>query len=242
MTGEDFKQNDSIELVVEEGIDSALKRLHTCLPGVVDSFDPATQLADIQPTIKRKTEEEVVNLPLLTNVPVRFQKSADFSITFPITTGDEVLVIFAERSIDTWLEYGGIQNPFDFRKHDLSDAFAFPMMYSQKDVIPNFNASNLEIRLNVGTGSIVITPAGVVSIEGNASLNLDATEIALNSGADFAVKFTVLKGLIDSFMATLNTEFGRIQAGTLPNPVNPYAPIPQILDITTSQVLTVKLP
>ena len=89
-------------------------------------------------TIKRKLADELVNLPLLVNVPIRYWRSATFSITFPIEVGDHVKVLFSERSIDTWLTEGGIQNPFDIRKFSLSDAFAEPVMYHQKNVIPNF--------------------------------------------------------------------------------------------------------
>jgi hypothetical protein len=238
---DEIKQNDLVENTIQEGVDTALKELHTCLPGVVETFYPSTQLADIQPTIKSKVNNELVNLPLLTNVPVRFLKSNKFSITFPLETNDEVLIIFAERSIDTWLTYGGIQNPFDFRKHDLSDAFAFPLMYSQKNLISGFSSSDLEIRTTAGTTKFSITPGGEVSIEGVLNINLDATEIILNSGTEPAVKHTTLKGLIDAFITSLNLEFLAVQAGTLPAPI-PYVPTPQVLDITAAASPTIKLP
>lgn len=202
---EDFKPNVLLESVIQEGIDSSLKELHTCLPGIVSSFNATDQTADIQPSLQRKVGDDIINLPLLANVPVRFSKSTDFSISFPLVEGDEVLLIFAERSIDTWLTYGGIQDPLDFRKHDLSDAFALPMGYSQKNLIPSFPTSNLEIKLNTGTGSITITPAGVISITGDASLNLDATELVLNSGSDFAVQFTALQTAFEELKLAFNT-------------------------------------
>ena len=134
----------SLERVIQTAIDTALKELHTCLPAEVVSVNSSEQLIDAQITIKRKLGEELVNLPLLKNVPIRYYKSSNFSITFPIEVGDIVLIIFAERSIDSWLVNGGMQNPFDVRKHSLSDAFAFPMLYPQTDLIPSFDPNNLE--------------------------------------------------------------------------------------------------
>ena len=245
MTTNNFSPNNTFDAVIKAGIDSALKELHTCLPGVVISFDTDTQTADIQPTIKRKIGDDVVNLPVLGSVPVRFPKSTDFSISFPLAADDEVLLIFAERSLDTWLTHGGIQNPFDFRKHDLSDAFAIPMGYSQKNLIPSFPTANLEIKVNSGTGSITITPAGVISITGNASLNLDATEIVLNSGSDFAVRFTALETAYDELQDAFNNHVHSNTAQTA-NPTDLSGPVPTILqssgNISLSKIDSIKVP
>jgi len=159
-----------LETVVQTAIDSALKELHTCLPAVVTDFDESTQLIECQPTIKRKLAGELVNLPLLVGVPYRCFKSTTFSITIPIEVGDHVMVLFAERSIDTWLTEGGIQNPFDIRKHTLSDAFAIPMMYHQKDLIPDFDPDNLEIKNNDGDTKIVIKKSGGIDIHGDINM------------------------------------------------------------------------
>ena len=49
----------TLEKVIQTAIDSSLKELHTSLPGVIQSFDPVEQLADIQPTIKRKQKDRI---------------------------------------------------------------------------------------------------------------------------------------------------------------------------------------
>ena len=38
---------------IKEGIANRLKDLHTNMPGIIESFDPITQTASIQPAIKR---------------------------------------------------------------------------------------------------------------------------------------------------------------------------------------------
>lgn len=178
------KSTTSLEKVIQTAIDSSLKEVHTCLPAIVTKVTPATQLIDAQITIKRKLAGVLADLPLLVNVPIRFFKSTTFSITFPIEVGDNVMIIFSERSIDTWLTEGGVQNPFDIRKHSLSDAFALPMMYHQKDVIPNFSPTNMEIKTNSGDTKIIIKASEEIEIVtiGPAAIK--------SSGADVAVEST----------------------------------------------------
>ncbi len=165
-------QRISLEQVIKKAIDTNSKNLHTCLPGVVQSFDSGPQVADVQISIRRKIGDSFVNLPLLVAVPVRFFKVFGFSITGPINEGTEVIVFFSERSIDTWLQDGGIQSPDDIRKHSLSDGIAYPMLYSQKNVISNFDNDNLQLRTDAGKG-ITIDPTGLISLESNESSLID---------------------------------------------------------------------
>ena len=37
---------------IKQGVENRLKDLHTSMPGIVESFDPLTQLASVQPAIK----------------------------------------------------------------------------------------------------------------------------------------------------------------------------------------------
>lgn len=218
------KPTTPLEKVIQTAIDSALKEVHTCLPAVVTRVDYPNQLIDAQITIKRKLAGELVNLPLLVNVPIRYWRSATFSITFPIEVGDHVKILFAERSIDTWLTEGGIQNPFDIRKFSLSDAFAEPVMYHQKNVIPNFDSTNLEIKTNDGSGSIKITPSG---------------DIYLNGSADSVIAYTDMKAAFDQLVTEVNAFITIFNAHVHPI-VTPA--VPSTADMTAAEVPTVKVP
>lgn len=193
-----------LETVIQTAIDTALKEMHTCLPAVVTRIDHANQLIDAQITIKRKLAGELINLPLLVDVPLRFWRSKTFSITFPIEIGDHVKITFAERSIDTWLTEGGIQNPFDFRKHDLSDAFAEPVMYHQKDVIPDFDPDNLEIKTNSGSTKIIINKTEGVTIETTGPTSVTSSKTTINNNVDIIGDLGV-SGKIDSPVINAST-------------------------------------
>ena len=164
----------SLESVLATAIDTHLKDVHTMLPGQIINFDPVEQLADIQLQLKRNVDGELINLPVLSKVPIRFLKSGDFTITFPLKEGDEVALYFIERSIDNWLEDGGIQSPNDTRKFDLSDAFAVPILYSQAQKITDFDPDNMVIKSTNGDSEIIMATNGTITINANI-VNLGAT-------------------------------------------------------------------
>lgn len=222
-----IKTNDDLASVINDAINTSLKELHTSLPGIIISFDPVTQLADIQPTIKRSINGELINLPVLSGVPIRFYHTNKFSIAIPLEKDDEVEIKFCERSLDMWLTYGDIQNPFDFRKHDLSDAYAQPTLYSQKNLIPDFPSDNLEIKSNNGTAKIEVTPDD---------------DLILNSGVDFAVQFTALQTAFDELKLAFNTHTHVYAPGPL-TPIPTAVAVPQsIADISLSKIDTIKVP
>lgn len=185
-----------LESVIQTAIDTALKEVHTSLPAVVTKVDHANQLVDAQITIKRKMNGVLINLPILIDVPIRYWKSKTFSITFPIEVGDHVKITFAERSIDTWLTEGGIQNPFDVRKFSLSDAFAEPVMYHQKDLIPDFDPVNLEIKTNSGNTKIIVKSEGLEIIT-TGSTDITSSKTTINNDVDIIGDLNV-SGRVDS--------------------------------------------
>lgn len=156
-------------------IDSALKNLHTCLPGIVQSFDPVNQTAEVQPALQRIFSElGAVNLPLCVDVPVVFPGGGNFHFTFPIKPGDECILVFSERCIDGWAIDGTIGEPEDYRTHDLSDAFAFVGVNSVAKKLSGFNVNNAEVRNRAGTMKMEFSNSGV-TITGNLIINGQVT-------------------------------------------------------------------
>lgn len=161
--------------ITKEAIYSALADLWSALPCIVEVYDAEAVTISAQPAIQipiRTFDGEVklVDLPLLLDVPVMFQCAGGFTITHPINQGDECLVVFSDRNIDNWWQQGGVQPPFDTRKHDLSDGFAFFKPQSQKNKIKNISTKNLEIRNDINTCKLQITPAGEFYFIGTKSV------------------------------------------------------------------------
>ena len=112
-------------------LDARLTRLRVALPGIVRTYDHARQRADVQPAVQDAVYDEggvrvAETLPVVTEVPVVFQGGAGGGMTFPLSPGDEGLLLFSSSSLDRWLSRGGVVDPGDDRKHHLSDAVFLP--------------------------------------------------------------------------------------------------------------------
>lgn len=144
--------------VIAGAMESRLSELHVALPGRIDSYDASTQKARVQPLIRKKFigADQAVSMPIINNVPVVFPRTANAIISMPISKGDNVLLLFSERSMDNWLSTGGEADPGVTRKHDISDAIAIPGLYpfsdpsdaSGTDLLLKLN--NIQMRLQPG--------------------------------------------------------------------------------------------
>lgn len=161
--------------------------LWTALPGIIQSFDPATITAVVQPAIqgivrRQDGTAQAVNLPLLPDVPVVFPRGGGCTLTFPIYPGggDECLVIFASRCIDAWWQSGGVQIPMEPRMHDLSDAFALVGPFSQAAKITNVSTTKTQLRSDDGSTYVELDPSGqIVNIVAPGGVNITAPTVAI---------------------------------------------------------------
>lgn len=163
--------------------------LHTALPGLIESIDLSTQTVSVQPTIQFEKINVAkdgtitytpVTLPLLIKVPLFFPRGGDYAITFPVKVGDECLVIFAERCIDSWWESGKVGPQIEFRMHDLSDGFAIVGFSSVPHVVPNIDADKMQIRKLDSSTVIELSDEGV-AINTDQDVTVDASNIALTA-------------------------------------------------------------
>ncbi|WP_175786641.1 Gp138 family membrane-puncturing spike protein [Burkholderia anthina] len=135
----------------------------TALPGVIESFDAGSQTCVVQLAIKipiRGSDGAVTTaaLPPIVNCPVQFPSGGNCTLTFPVTQGDECLVVFASRCIDAWWQSGGVQEQADWRMHDLSDGFALLGFRSQPRVLPNVSTTSVQLRSDDGATYIDLNP------------------------------------------------------------------------------------
>jgi hypothetical protein len=148
--------------------------------GRIESFDAAKQLAEVQPLQKdlrelETGESEVVGLPPIPNVPVVVLGGGTFADTYPIQQGDECLLIFADRSLDKWIEQGGEQDPIDLRRHDLSDAVAIVGVRSKPNKLSEYD-ENRRVIGKVGGPRVALSDS---TVHLGVNHNEDATEKAV---------------------------------------------------------------
>ena len=136
--------------------------------GIIQAFNPTPgeQTVTVQPAIRERIKDQYgnfsyVNLPLLVDVPVQWPRGGGFLLTFPINPGDECELSFCDSCIDAWWSNGGVQNPMEQRRHDISDAVAKVGITSQHNPIGNYNMSAVELRNEAGTVKLSLSASGV---------------------------------------------------------------------------------
>ncbi|EMP5823336.1 translation initiation factor IF-2 [Klebsiella aerogenes] len=155
------------------------EQIRVALPGIIQSFDPDSVTAVVQPAIRYVERDndgatETQDYPLLTDVPVIFPRGGGCTLTFPVKEGDECLVIFGDRCIDFWWQSGGIQEPVDDRMHDLSDAFCIVGPQSQAKKISGISTTSAQLRTDDGAAFIELSSGHDVTVKTPGKLTASA--------------------------------------------------------------------
>lgn len=155
---------DDPEETLRLAIQGALSNVWTALPAVVVNFKPAQLTVDVQPTIKIIQQNQdgsfqAVQMPLLLDCPVVFQRGGGATLTFPIAAGDECMVVFMNRNMDGWFQSGGVQLPLSARRFDLSDGMALVGPFSKPNAIEAYSATEVQLRNDAGDAFFSLNPA-----------------------------------------------------------------------------------
>lgn len=165
------KETPTLAELLIQAIRGELLDIHTCLPAKIQKYDHAAQKADVIPLLKKKYkfDAEPTDLPVITNVPVQWP-SANAGAAFihlPLKAEDFGMIVFSERSIDTWLAgEGDSVSPEDPRHHHLSDAIFIPGVLPFKKALSISSPDNMLLKNNNMT--IEIDPSGKIKIQGAA--------------------------------------------------------------------------
>jgi hypothetical protein len=154
----------SLTELFQAAIDARLTDLSVAIPGKVLAYDAAHQTVDVAPQVQRVIftddgEKTLEALPPVPAVPLAFPRGGGFHITFPMQVGDFVLIVFCDRSIDSWVASGDLADPGDLRAHHPSNAVAYPGVYPSTRALAATHAANLV--LGKPGVEIHVTPAGV---------------------------------------------------------------------------------
>lgn len=154
---------------IRGAMESALFDMHVSCPGIIESFNPEAKTVTVRPAIRAAVGNadgtvESQELPLLVDVPVVFPSAGGFTLTFPIKQGDDCLVVFSDSCMDAWWQSGGVQDPVEYRMHDLSDAIAIFGPLNQPHQIPNISTENVQLRNDSGKSFIEIDSTGNITI------------------------------------------------------------------------------
>ena len=187
-----------MENAIRRIIESHIRQnISTAIPARVESVEnlELQQTIDVTPLINRVYEDGTVLSPAtIVDVPLVFPSAGGGVLSFPISIGDTVLVIYSMRSIDEWSNSDGTeQTPIDARHFNKSDAIAIPGLYTNSthlqpnplDVELKFNPIGTSIRLEALSGDITIeNPTHSLKLKSNGEV-LHSSGAKITAAGDF---------------------------------------------------------
>jgi len=209
-------------------MEGRLSSVWTALVGLVQSVDYTKRTCTVQPSIQGRVQlpsgqYQYVNLPVLVDVPIVFPSAGGFTLSLPLAAGDEVLVVFASRCIDSWWQSGGIGLPMESRMHDLSDGFAIPGPRSLATTTP-LSATNAQLTSDDGETYIELTPSGNVNVKATI-FNVEATTINMEAtDLNFEGNLTVDGNIVADELTVGAVPFSTHRHSTATNPSGPPVP------------------
>jgi len=143
--------------VITNAIDRKTEDLRVAMPAEIVDYDVEKQLATVKPLLKTKYRDgKVVDMPQIFNVPVAHPRAGDAYVHMPVKKGNTCMVVFSDRSMDKWITNGGSVDPDDVRQHHLSDAIAYPGLYSQAENMQVANGDDLILMNKSGEAKMEI--------------------------------------------------------------------------------------
>jgi hypothetical protein len=151
-------------------------------------------------------------LTTISHVPVLFPGGGGHILTFPVKPGDDCWLVFSERSIDNWYQHGGVQQPSDWRMHDINDPVCHVGVRSQPNVPggsasraagPQVSATTVQLRSDDGKMVVDLNPAnGTLTMTTPTEIILDTPLVTVTGVLDVTnVKGT---GNVGTFNGTLH--------------------------------------
>lgn len=165
-----------------------MKDVGTSIPGHFLTFDPVTQLAQIQIGVQRiDVNGNTFEPSPLIECPVAFLGGSEYFIEHQIDPGDECLIVFSQRCITGWKNTGGVANNPIMRFHDFSDAAVLPGLRSQPNKITDHQNNGVRLRnktgdkfiwlKNDGTAAITVDTLTVIAnVELTGNINQDGSQ------------------------------------------------------------------
>lgn len=179
--------------------------------GTVQSFNAALQTATVsinykktffQPDALGVYRPVAADYPALIDCPVICPGGGDGALTFPVSPGDECLVLFNDRDFDTWFQGNTGAPPATLRLHAFTDALVLIGVRSAPNVIPAYSTDRAELRTKTGLVKVSV---------GATDVKISTPTIEFELTATGQVKITNAAG---ELIAILDALYQAIAAGT----------------------------
>lgn len=179
------------EPTLAEVLDSAFSAkfadIHTCIPGIVVSYDSSKSQVDVQLGNKLVYEsygndDPVAEaVPIIPGIPVLFPGGGGITLSFPLKPGDNVLIVFSESDINNFRGTNTANNdPGILQRFGLSGAMAIPCNIANKSYSGKAGTADDFAVINASGNAEFVALANLVAS------NLQAISTLLASGLTVA--------------------------------------------------------
>lgn len=207
----ELDRTPTLDEVIRNALMSFAAERASCFVARVESYNLETQRASVMPAVRqfygdgsgREGAGEWRDFSgVLLDIPVVFPSFGPWVIHAPLVAGDYVVCVVSTRSIDEWIERGGVGvEPSDLRVRMADDALAFPGVWPNPGKLSSSVARAGELVLSNRDASVQIRLRG-------SSAVIEAPDVQL--GAAGASDPLALAGATDSRVDTLRTSLNSV--------------------------------
>ncbi|MBK3476893.1 hypothetical protein JJD66_12430 [Pseudomonas sp. MF6751] len=165
--------------------------MRTSVPGHVLSFDPATQMAEVQIglMLEDRLGSQQPRRPII-HVPVQFWGAAGGTLECRVASNTEGVLFFSQECIDSWVDQGGVAVKSEPRRFSINDAYFIPGVRSIPGAITDFSNDGIRLRSNDGSAYFWIHDDKTLEMDG-VSLNVKCS-VNFEKSANFEQAVTTI--------------------------------------------------
>ena len=181
--------NDYNAEIIKRTMRKVYETMRVAMPAQIESYDALNSVATVKISIPHvRDDEEVFDVPIISAVPVLWQRAGLASITFPLQRGDWGLVVHCDGDIGKWALDMDASQPQSRRRHAWTDAVFLPQVHGLQP------SSLIGLELKYGANTVTLSESGVtvtsqnIALVGNTTItgNLNVTGTTTMAGLPFA--------------------------------------------------------
>lgn len=177
--------------LIRDAFRELMKGVCTSVPGHILTFNPDTQMAQVQVGIVRvDINDAQFTLKPIIETPVYFP-GGDYCVEYQIDPGCEGDILFSQRCIDGWIQSGGVaSNPIG-RFHNMQDAMFLPGFRSVPNALPDFQNNGVRMRNRAGTQFVWLRNDNSISMDNGVAkfeVRADGTTLMQNGAGSFQLQ------------------------------------------------------
>lgn len=206
--------NELTYLNFEQSIEFILtqfkKDINVALPATIQSYDSQTKRATVIPAVQKKlTDDTLISYTPISDIPVVMPCGGGYTLSFPVKTGDTVLLVFCQRGIDGFKKNFSESAPSDSLM-DIHDAVAITG-FGGLSVEPASSAG-ASLQNESGANALIVEDSQVEIKKGDNDIVIKDDEIVFSVGGSSATlksnEFSIVAGgstiKVDSAGLTIN--------------------------------------